>query len=139
MDIPIQCNLQGIKICWFVDRLKCAMCTHCLTKHFKFINSDSSYFYINMSAAMTGRQSHWLACSSPRFDLQKGRNLLFLSRTGIGAMMERNLNQSLVTVPNIPGLNLNYLCSAYYVKAYILLITIHPSDGYLKPGCFLGH
>jgi hypothetical protein len=40
----------------------------------------------------------------------------------------------LVSVLNTPGLNLKSLCCAYDVKAYVLLIAIHPSDGDVKPG-----
>ena len=40
--------------------------------------------------------------------------------------------QSLVSVPNIPGLNPKFHHSACDVKAHVLLIEIHPSDGDLS-------
>ena len=42
--------------------------------------------------------------------------------------------QSLVSAPNIPGLNSKSLSSVYDVKACVLLIAICPSDGIVKPG-----
>ena len=46
--------------------------------------------------------------------------------------------QSLVSVPNIRGLNPKPLRSAYDVKAYVLLKTFHPTDGDVKPDGPLG-
>ena len=42
-------------------------------------------------------------------------------------------SQSLVSVPNILGLNPKPFYSAYDVKAYLLLIAIRPSDGDVNP------
>ena len=46
--------------------------------------------------------------------------------------------QSLISVPNISGLNPKSLHSAYDVKVYMLLIAIRLSDGDIKPGDPLG-
>ena len=46
--------------------------------------------------------------------------------------------QSLVSVPNIPGLHPKSVCSAYNVKVYVLLIAIHLLDGDVKPGSLIG-
>ena len=46
--------------------------------------------------------------------------------------------QSLVSVPDILGLNPKSLRSAYEVKACVLLIAIHLSDECVKPGGLLG-
>jgi len=42
--------------------------------------------------------------------------------------------QSLVSVLNIPGLNPKSHCSAYDMKAYVLLIAIRPLGVDVKPG-----
>ena len=51
--------------------------------------------------------------------------------------MEQNL-KSLVSVPNIPGINPRSLHNAFNVKAYIWLKAICPSDGDIKPSGPLG-
>ena len=80
--------------------------------------------------------SHCLAQSDPEFDPRKCRDFKFLTGTGI----RRNGNaelQSLVSVPNIPGLNTKYLRCAL-VKVCVLLIAICLSDGHVKHGGTLG-
>ena len=47
-------------------------------------------------------------------------------------------SQSLISVPNTPGLNPKSLRNAYDVKAYELLIAIHQTDGDVKPDEPLG-
>ena len=67
--------------------------------------------------------------SDLRFDPVQGRNFL------PGIRREGQTNpQSLVSVPNMPGLNPRFLGSGYDVKSYVLLIAIRPSDGNVKPG-----
>jgi hypothetical protein len=43
-------------------------------------------------------------------------------------------SQSLVSVPNKPGLNPKYLCSAYAVRTYVLMTAICPSNRDVKSG-----
>ena len=45
-------------------------------------------------------------------------------------------SQSVVSVSNLPALNLRSLRSAFVVKVYVVSIVIRPWDGDVKPGGF---
>ena len=55
----------------------------------------------------------------------------------LGGMLELQA-QSLLSVPNIPGLNPNSLHTSYDVKANVLLIVIRPPYRNVKPSGLLG-
>ena len=46
-------------------------------------------------------------------------------------------SESLVSVPNIPGLNPKSLCSPCDMKVYVQFLVIHLSDGEVKPDALL--
>ena len=75
------------------------------------------------------RQSCCLTESGHRFNPWQVRNSEIISLSlglELEGMMKQNL--TLVSIPNI-WLSPKSLCSAYEVKALVLLILIHPSDG----------
>ena len=65
---------------------------------------------------MAQRQSHCLVCFGPRFDPKQGRNLSFLTGTGIRKSGWTEPH-SLVPVQNLSALNPKFLCIAFVVKS----------------------
>ena len=85
------------------------------------------------SAAVAQRESHCLARSGLGFDPRQGmfvNKTIFLPETSRDGGAE---TQSLVSVPNITGLNFKFLRNAHNIKAYVLLIAICPPDGDVGP------